>query len=157
MPEVAMSARRSRSTMSGFLALLVVVLSASHQALAQTEPTTVKALQAQGKSAIGQEQLESLIVGNTLSHQKLKSTVAFEMWYRPDGQRVYWTGGPNIGRRFEGWYKIKDGQRCELSGGGGEVCFRLFPADEGRYFLCDQNDRCDWILGIEKGNPLGIE
>lgn len=157
MTQIEKMVGQQQSHLSTLLVALTLGFSFGQDAHAQTEPTTVRALQAEGKSAITQEQLEVLIIGNTLSHQKLKSTVAFDMWYRPDGQRVYWTGGPNIGRRFEGWYKIKDGQRCELSGGGGEVCFRLFPADDDQYFLCDQNDRCDWLLRVEKGNPLGIE
>jgi hypothetical protein len=121
------------------------------------QPTSVQALSEKGIKPVGHDQLSELIVGNTLRHSKLESVLKLDMWYREDGIRVYWTGGPGLGRRFEGWYQIKQGRRCELSGGGGEVCFTLYPAFRDQYFLCDQNGKCDWTLSVEKGNPLRIE
>jgi hypothetical protein len=110
-----------------------------------------------GKNSLTQTELVELITGNTLKHRKLNSSLQLDMHYRSDNIRVYWTGGPNIGKRFEGWYKIKDGKRCELSGGGGEVCFTLYPSASNKYFLCDSNNRCDWEVTVEKGNPDSIE
>ena len=111
----------------------------------------------EGKRSLNQIELEQLIIGNTLKHKKLSSSLQLDMHYRSDNIRVYWTGGPNIGKRFEGWYKIKDGKRCELSGGGGEVCFTLYPYKQEKFLLCDSNNRCDWELTVEKGNPDRIE
>lgn len=111
----------------------------------------------EGKRSLNQMELEQLIIGNTLKHKKLSSSLQLDMHYRSDNIRVYWTGGPNIGKRFEGWYKIKDGKRCELSGGGGEVCFILYPYKQENFLLCDSNNRCDWELTVEKGNPDRIE
>ena len=111
----------------------------------------------EGKRSLNQMELEQLIIGNTLKHKKLSSSLQLDMQYRSDNIRVYWTGGPNIGKRFEGWYKIKDGKRCELSGGGGEVCFTLYPYKQENFLLCDSNNRCDWELTVEKGNPDRIE
>lgn len=135
--------------------LLLLVASAS--SFAKDEPTSVQALEAKGIKPVAQEKLGELIVGNTLLHRNLRSVNQLDMLYRADGNRVYWTGGPGIGRRFEGWYKINDGKRCELSGGGGEVCFTLYPAGSDEYFVCDAAGKCDWIVTFEKGNPLKIE
>ena len=66
----------------------------------------------EGKRSLNQMELEQLIIGNTLKHKKLSSSLQLDMHYRSDNIRVYWTGGPNIGKRFEGWYKIKDGKVC---------------------------------------------
>lgn len=117
----------------------------------------VETLVKDGKTPLTQAELIELITGNTLKHKKLNSSLQLDMHYRSDNVRVYWTGGPNIGKRFEGWYKIKDGKRCELSGGGGEVCFTFYPSESKKYFLCDSNNRCDWEVSIEKGNPDSIE
>jgi hypothetical protein len=126
-------------------------------AFAQTEPTTTAELEARGTKRLDQERLATLIQGNTLLHEKIKSSIAYDMWYRPDGNRVFYTGGPNIGRRFEGWYKIKDGKRCELSTGGGEVCFTVYPIEEDKYFLCDSAGKCDWTFTVEEGNSSKLE
>lgn len=117
----------------------------------------VETLLKDGKAPLTQTELTELITGNTLKHKKLNSSLQLDMHYRSDNIRVYWTGGPNIGKRFEGWYKVKDGKRCELSGGGGEVCFTLYPSQSNKYLLCDSNNRCDWEVTVEKGNPDSIE
>ena len=44
-----------------------------------------------------------------------------------------------------------------LFGGGGEVCFTLYPYKQENFLLCDSNNRCDWELTVEKGNPDRIE
>jgi hypothetical protein len=139
------------------IAALLVLFAAATSAFAKDEPTSVQALEGRGVKAVAQEKLAELIVGNTLLHRNLRSVNQLDMYYRADGNRVYWTGGPGIGRRFEGWYKIRDGKRCELSGGGSEVCFTFFPAENGEFFVCDAAGKCDWIVTIEKGNPLKIE
>jgi len=126
-------------------------------AQAQDAPVSTGQLEAVGKKALDQAALAKLITGNTLRHVKLASSIRYDMLYQASGTRIYWTGGPGIGKRFEGWYKVAGGKRCELSGGGGEVCFTLYPAEAGRYFLCDANGRCDWTLTVEAGNPLGID
>jgi len=135
-----------------FLALTLMFMSSV--AFSQVQ---VDALIKDGKKSLNQTELLELITGNTLKHKKLNSSLQLNMHYRSDNIRVYWTGGPNIGKRFEGWYKIKDGKRCELSGGGGEVCFTLYPSESNKYFLCDSNNRCDWEVTVEKGNPESIE
>jgi hypothetical protein len=126
-------------------------------AQAQDAPVSTRQLEAEGKKPLDQATVVKLVTGNTLRHVKLASSIRYDMLYQASGNRIFWTGGPGIGKRFEGWYKIVDGKRCELSGGGGEVCFTLYPADAGRYFLCDSNGKCDWILSVETGNPLGID
>ncbi len=133
-----------------FLAMMLV----SNVALSQV---MTDSLVKEGKRSLNQMELEQLIIGNKLKHKKLSSSLQLDMHYRSDSIRVYWTGGPNIGKRFEGWYKIKDGKRCELSGGGGEVCFTLYPHKQENFLLCDSNNRCDWELTVEKGNPDRIE
>ena len=138
---------------SALLLLLVAAASSS----AKDEPTSVAALEANGVKPVTQERLVELIVGNTLLHRNLRSVNDLDILYRADGIRVYWSGGPGIGRRFEGWYKIRDGKRCELSVSRGEVCFTLYPARSDDYFVCDAAGMCDWIVAIEKGNPLRID
>lgn len=136
---------------------LLALLAAAPSSLAKDEPTSVQALEGRGAKPVPQEKLAELVVGNTLLHRNLRSVNQLDMLYRADGNRVYWTGGPGIGRRFEGWYKIRDGKRCELSGSGSEVCFTFYPAENGEFYVCDASGRCDWLVAIEKGNPLKIE
>lgn len=139
------------------IAALLMLLVMATPSLAKDEPTSVQALEGRGVKPVTQEKLAELIVGNTLLHRNLRTVNQLDMYYRADGNRVYWTGGSGIGRRFEGWYKIRDGKRCELSGGGSEVCFTLYPAGNDEFFVCDAAGKCNWIVAIEKGNPLKIE
>jgi hypothetical protein len=105
-----------------------------------------------------QDELTALIVGNTLRHTKLQGSQKLDMHYKETGNRVFYSGAANIGMRFEGWYKIKDGKRCEQSSGGGqEVCFTFYKIDSERHYLCDAKEQCDWTVISVKGNPLGIE
>ena len=126
-------------------------------ALAQDRATTSE-LGKRGIPALTQEELTTLIVGNTLRHSKLQGSQKLDMLYKDNGNRVFYSGAANIGMRFEGWYKIKDGKRCEQSSGGGnEVCFTLYKIDAEKFYLCDAKGQCDWALTSVKGNPLGIE
>ena len=122
------------------------------------DKTTTSDLTKRSVPALTQEELVELIVGNTLRHTKLNGSQKLDMIYKETGNRVFYSGGPNIGMRFEGWYKIKDGKRCEQSSGGGhEVCFTLYKADVDIFYLCDAKGQCDWTMTATKGNPLGIE
>lgn len=126
-------------------------------ALAQ-DRTSTNDLAKRGVAALTQEELTALIVGNTLRHSKLQGSQKLDMLYKESGTRVFYSGAANIGMRFEGWYKIKDGKRCEQSSGGGhEVCFTLHKIDSEKYYICDSKGQCDWTLTVAKGNPLGIE
>ncbi len=120
--------------------------------------TTTTELAKSGIPSLTQDELSALIVGNTLRHTKLQGSQKLDMLYKDTGTRVFYSGAANIGMRFEGWYKIKDGKRCEQSSGGGhEVCFTLFKIDNEKYYACDAKGQCDWTLTAVKGNPLGIE
>lgn len=120
--------------------------------------TSTNDLAKRGVAALTQEELSALIVGNTLRHSKLQGSQKLDMLYKESGTRVFYSGAANIGMRFEGWYKIKDGKRCEQSSGGGhEVCFTLHKIDNEKYYVCDTKGQCDWTLTSVKGNPLGIE
>lgn len=138
-----------------FLLLTAIILTGS--ALAQ-DRTTVSELSKRGIPALTQDELAALIVGNTLRHTKLQGSQKLDMLYKETGTRVFFSGAANIGMRFEGWYKIKDGKRCEQSSGGGhEVCFSLYKIENEKYYVCDAKGQCDWALISVKGNPLGIE
>jgi hypothetical protein len=138
-----------------FLLLNVFILAGSVWA---QDRTTVSELSKKGLPALTQDELTALIVGNTLRHTKLQGSQKLDMHYKETGNRVFYSGAANIGMRFEGWYKIKDGKRCEQSSGGGqEVCFTLYKIDSEKYYACDAKGQCDWTLISVKGNPLGIE
>lgn len=96
--------------------LLTAIL--SEPSFAQ-EKTSASDLAKRGIPALNQEQLVELIVGNTLRHSKLQGAQKLDMIYKDSGHRIFYSGGPNIGMRFEGGYKIKDGKRCEQSSGSG--------------------------------------
>lgn len=120
--------------------------------------TSVSELIKRGIPALTQDELTALIVGNTLRHTKLQGSQKLDMHYKDTGTRVFYSGAANIGMRFEGWYKIKDGKRCEQSSGSGqEVCFTLHKINNEKYYVCDAKGQCEWTLTSVKGNPLGIE
>ena len=126
-------------------------------ALAQ-DRTTVSELGKRGVQALTQDELIRLIVGNTLRHTKLQGSQKLDLLYKDSGTRVFYSGAANIGMRFEGWYKIKDGKRCEQSSGGDhEVCFTIYKIENEKFYICDAKGQCDWTLTSVKGNPLGIE
>lgn len=138
-----------------FSLLCAFILTGS--ALAQDRTTTTE-LAKRGIPSLTQDELTALIVGNTLRHAKLQGSQKLDMLYKDTGTRVFYSGAANIGMRFEGWYKVKDGKRCEQSSGGGhEVCFTLYKIDSDKYYVCDAKGQCDWTLTSVKGNPLGIE
>ncbi len=138
-----------------YLFICCSILSAS---VAAQDRTTTAELAKKGVPALTQEELTTLIVGNTLRHTKLQGSQKLDMLYKDSGTRIFYSGAANIGMRFEGWYKIKDGKRCEQSSGGGhEVCFTLYKFDSEKYYACDAKGQCDWTLTVAKGNPLGIE
>ena len=136
---------------------LFTALILTGSALAQ-DRTTVSELGKRGIQALTQDEMVRLIVGNTLRHTKLQGSQKLDMLYKESGTRVFYSGAANIGMRFEGWYKIKDGKRCEQSSGGGhEVCFTIYKIDSEKFYICDAKGQCDWMLTSVKGNPLGIE
>jgi hypothetical protein len=122
------------------------------------ERTSTSELGKKGLVPLTQEELTALVVGNTLRHSRIQGTAKLDMFYKHTGTRVFYSGGANIGMRFEGWYKIKDGKRCEQSSGGGhEVCFTLYKINNEDHYVCDAKGQCDWTMTSVKGNPLGIE
>jgi hypothetical protein len=138
-----------------FLFLSGAILAASTWA---QDRTTTADLTQRGSPALTQEELVALIVGNTLRHAKIQGSQKLDMLYKETGTRVFYSGAANIGMRFEGWYRIKDGKRCEQSSGGGhEVCFTLHKIDHEKYYVCDAKGQCDWTLTAVRGNPLGIQ
>jgi hypothetical protein len=136
-------------------AIFLLVVSS---AVFSQERTTTANLEKTKAVALSQTELSDLIVGNTLRHSKIQGSQKLDMYYSTSGNRIFYSGGANIGMRFEGWYKIKDGKRCEQSSGGGhEVCFTLYKYEDQNYYLCDSKGQCDWTLTILKGNALEIE
>jgi len=135
---------------TAFLLSLAFVGSASSQ-------VTTESLAKEGIKPLTQTELEQLVIGNTVRHKRLNSNLEVDIFYRNDNTRVYWTLGANKGARFEGWYKIRDGKRCELSSRGGELCFTMYPQMKNKYLICDTSEKCEWEATVDKGNPDQIQ